>query len=367
MKPTLVFVGFALLSGAVLVVPATVGAALPREPVTSLKGLDPVALSQGREEPGLPDLAVTRGRYRYLFGSAQNLATFNSDPDRYQIQLGGGCGRMGPTSGLGSPDRFWVHYGRIYIFASDQCRDAFKAAPDLHIESDEPAPTGSSAELQRGRELVERMLVGFGGAAKVDAIASLELKRVRPYQADGASREQATFSRILLPGGFRIDEVWHNGAVHDFVFSGAGFRVASDGAWPMEELVRREFIKAFRRHPLVLLKARSEPGFQAVAAGRSKVGGRAVEWLAIGLDGATTTLGIDAATGRVLSVRFRSRAPSAIGTVTRNFSDFREVDGITLPFAVATAYNDAPAGEPRVYAEVRVNPNFAPALFAAPE
>jgi len=211
------------------------------------------------------------------------------------------------------------------------------------------------------------MLVGFGGAAKLDAITSLELKRVRTYQADGEDKEHATVTRVLFPDRFRLDDVWHSGSASDFVRGGAGYRIGSDGAWPMDEIVRREFIKSFRRNPLVLLKARNQPGFRAVSAGRGKVGDQDVEWLTIGLDGASSTLGIDATTGRVLSVRYRGRAPSAIGDVTRTFSDFRDVDGLVLPFAVSTTYNDSAAVAPRPFAAVTVNAKFDAKLFATPE
>jgi YHS domain-containing protein len=339
----------------------------PREPTTCLRGLDPVALTQGREVPGDNGVSLIRGRYRYLFGSIENRDLFERQPDRYAIQLGGGCGRMGPLSGVGSPDRFLVHGGRIYIFASDQCMNGFKSAPERHIESDDPPPTGSDAELARGQELVERALVGFGGAAKVDAVTSLELKRIRTYQADGEDKEQTTIERFAFPHSFRLDQVWHSGSATDLVQGDSGYRIDRDGSWPMDDIVRREFIKAFLRNPLALLKARGQPGFRAVAGGHGKVGDQPVEWLAIGLDGATSILGIEPATGRVLSIRFRGRAPAAIGDVTRTFSDFRPVDGVIVPFTVATAYNDNPAGPARSFAAVTVNPRFDERLFSSQE
>ncbi len=339
----------------------------PGEPTTCLKGLDPVALTQGQELPGDSGISVVRGRYRYLFANAENKATFEKQPDRYAIQLGGGCGRMGPLSGVGSPDRFLVHDGRIYIFASDQCMNGFKSAPAKHIESDDPPLAGSDADLERGKELVQRALLGFGGAAKVDAITSLEFKRVRIYQANGEDKEQATFTRIIFPDRFRLDDIWHSGSASDFVRGDAGFRIDIDGAWPMDEIVRREFVKAIHRNPIALLRARNQPGFRAAAAGRGKVGDQDVEWLVIHLNGANSTLGIDATSGRVLSIRYHGRAPSAIGEVTRTFSDFREVDGVKLPFAVATTYNDSPTGDPRPFAAVTVNPKFESHLFATPE
>lgn len=346
---------------------AAVAAERLGEPVTCLKGLDPVALTQGQELPGDNGISAVRGRYRYLFAKVENKATFEKQPNRYAIQLGGGCGRMGPLSGVGSPDRFLVHEGRIYIFASDQCLNGFKSAPEKHIETDDPPPKGSEADLQRGQELIQRALVGFGGAAKVDAITSLEFKRVRAYQADGENKEHATYSRVVFPDRYRLDDVWHSGSSADFVRGDVGYRIESDQAWPMDEIVRREFIKTFRRNPLVLLKARKESEFSAFAAGRGKVGDRDVEWLVIGLDGATNTLGIDATTGRVLSIRSRGRAPAAIGEVTRTFSDFRDVDGVILPFASTVTYNDSPAVTLRPFASVAVNPILDAKLFAAPE
>ncbi len=337
------------------------------EPVPCLKGLDPVALTQGQELPGDSGISTVRGRYRYLFASEENKATFEKHPNRYSIQLGGGCGRMGPLSGVGSPDRFLVHDGRIYIFASDQCRNGFKAAPEKHIEADDPPPTGSEANLARGQELVQRALVGFGGATKVDAITSLELKRVRTYQADGADKEQATYSRVIFPDQFRLEDIWHTGSSADFVRGDRGYRAEGDQAWPMDEIVRREFLKTFRRNPLVLLKARKESGFRAVAAGRGQVGDQEVEWLAIGLGGSTNTLGIDATTGRVHSVRYRGRAPSAIGDVQRTFSDFREVDGLIVPFGIAVSLNDSPTTQAVRFANVSVNPKLDDKLFAVPE
>ncbi|MCI0523828.1 MAG: hypothetical protein L0Y75_01065, partial [Acidobacteria bacterium] len=93
--------------------------------VTALKGFDPIELADNREVKGLENLSVARGKYRYLFASEANKKLFEKSPDRYQIQMGGGCGRMGSLSGVGNPDRYYVFDRRIYIFASEQCRNSF--------------------------------------------------------------------------------------------------------------------------------------------------------------------------------------------------------------------------------------------------
>src|ERR1043165_2445786 len=93
------------------------------ETLIPLEGLDPVMLSQGKEVQGDMKYKVTRGRFQYIFANAENKATFEKDPARYEIQLDGHCARMGaPTTG--NPDLYTVHNGRIYIFGSEECQTA---------------------------------------------------------------------------------------------------------------------------------------------------------------------------------------------------------------------------------------------------
>src|ERR1051326_4206064 len=116
--------------------------AASRETVIPLEGLDPVLLAQGKEVQGDMKFTLTRGQFQYIFASAENKATFEKDPTRYEIQLDGHCARMGsPTTG--NPDLYAVHNGRIYIFGSEECQTAFKAAPEKYLEVPPPPKTRS--------------------------------------------------------------------------------------------------------------------------------------------------------------------------------------------------------------------------------
>ena len=76
-----------------------------QETLIPLEGLDPVMLAQGKEVQGDMKYKVTRGRFQYLFANAENKATFEKDPSRYEIQLDGHCARMGAPTG-GNPDLY---------------------------------------------------------------------------------------------------------------------------------------------------------------------------------------------------------------------------------------------------------------------
>ena len=150
--------------------------------VIPLEGLDPVMLSQGKEVQGDMKFNVTRGQFEYLFANAENKATFEKDPARYEIQLNGHCARMGaPTTG--NPDLYAVHNGRIYIFGSEDCQKAFKAAPEKYLEVPAPPKTPPTAEMvKRGQELIAKAAAAIGGS-KLDQVASFQRKDLRGNDA----------------------------------------------------------------------------------------------------------------------------------------------------------------------------------------
>ena len=99
------------------------------------------------------------------------------------------------------------------------------------------------------------------------------------------------------------------------------------------------------------------------------MGETTVEQVAVGIDGISYTLGIDPATGRILSLSYRRRGPAGdFGQLTKVFSDFRAVDGLTLPFKITAAFNDQPWKEQSATIEsITINGKVDPALFEKPQ
>src|SRR4030095_15054501 len=144
------------------------------EAIIPLEGLDPVMLTHGKEVQGDMKYKVTRGRFQYIFASAENKATFEKDPTRYEIQLDGSCARMGPPT-TGNPDLYAVYNGRIYIFGSEECQTLFKAAPEKYLEVPAPPKSPPTAEMvKRGRELIAKAVESLGGESKLDHLVSFQ-------------------------------------------------------------------------------------------------------------------------------------------------------------------------------------------------
>jgi YHS domain-containing protein len=125
--------------------PSPAQTAGPRE---ALDGIDPVLLIQGREVAGKPEFKVVRGRFEYLFATAETKAIFETQPEKYEIQLGGMCARMGAAA-TGNPADYLGQ--RIYASNGD-----FGSAPFAAIDI-------KTGEMQwRDRRVSRSTLIGVG-------------------------------------------------------------------------------------------------------------------------------------------------------------------------------------------------------------
>jgi YHS domain-containing protein len=302
------------------------------ETVIPLEGLDPVMLAQGKEVQGDMKFKVTRGKFQYIFANAENKAAFEKDPSRYEIQLDGHCARMGAPTG-GNPDLFAVHNGRIYIFGSEECQTVFKAAPEKYLEVPPPAKAPPTAEMiKRGQELIAKAVESLGGA-KLDQLVSFQKTEQRANQVK-------TVLLIAFPDAMRRDTVRPTFTLVSVVTPSESFFQYNNSARPMTQADLTAFHKELNYEPLVLLRARTKSDFKASAAGSAKVGETAVERLEVELPGFTTVLGIDPATGRVLSQTYHGRGPGGvIGDIAINYSDFKSVDGVSLPFKIEATFD----------------------------
>ena len=342
---------FKLLIVIALMACATVGsrAQSPTSEIP-LEGLDPVMLVQGKEVQGDMKFNITRGRFEYLFANAENKATFEKDPARYEIQLDGACARMGaPTTG--NPDLYTVHNGRIYIFGTEECQKAFKAAPEKYLEV--PAtPSAPTAEmLKRGHELIAKAVEAMG--AKLDQLQSLQKTDVRGNQV----KNVLTFA---FPDTVRQEVVRQNFTLVSVVSPGDAFVVVNNGARTMPEANRAAFNRELNHDLLVLLRARSRSDFKASLAGEGNVD--------VELPGFMTTLGIDPASGRIISQTYKGRGPGGvIGQIVINYSDYRTVEGLSLPFKTTATFDGQPFPPLTATIEaITVNGQIDPSSFKKP-
>jgi YHS domain-containing protein len=330
--------------------------------VIPLEGLDPVMLTQGKEVQGDMKYKVTRAQFEYIFANAENKATFEKDPTRYEIQLDGSCARMGaPTTG--NPDLYLVHNGRIYIFGSEECQALFKAAPEKYLEVPPPPKSPPTTEMtKRGEELIAKAVEALGGGPKLDQLVSFQRKDQRADQIKNTLL-------LSFPDGVRQETVRPNFTLVSVVTPSESFFLVNNSAQPMSEAGRLSVRKELNHELIVLLRARTRPEFKAWSTGSDKVGETAVESVDVELSGFTATLSIDPATGRVLSQTYRGRALGGVfGEIVIKYSDFRSVEGLALPFKTTATLGGEPVPALSTTVEaVTINGPIDPASFKKPK
>lgn len=361
-----------------LLVCLNVRAQTPAQATEVLDGLDPILLAQGKEVQGELQIAVTRGQFKYLFATVENKALFEKDPTRYEIQLGGACARMGAPVG-GNPNLYSVHNGRVYIFGSEECKKLFDATPEKYLE-----PAGGTslklsttpASLEKGQALIAKAVAAMGGAAKLDGLASYREKNTTWQPRQQGEVEIKNDLLLVFPSQLR-----HEFIMPDFrdpsvqmkqtviitpteTFGIGGPR----GVFPVRQSQRDQEELDVKRKPLSLLRARQQAGFQAVALGTAKLGAANVEQVAVTGPSGEFVLGIESATGRILTLTQQRRGPAgSFGQLVQTFDDFRMVNGLSLPFKVTATFDGQPwRAMSAEVGEIVINGKVEPALFEKP-
>lgn len=341
------------------------------EVVIPLEGLDPVMLVQGKEVQGLEKLFVIRGPFQYLFATPENKALFEKDPKRYEIQMEGACARMGPSTGS-NPDLFTVYNERIYVFGSADCKKKFEAAPQNYLQPEEkssPEVAATPEGIKKGQLLIEKAVESMGGASKLDSLTSYQEKFTVTQKGPQGDFEIKATRTIVFPDKTRLERVMRFGTVIDVLSPIDSFTVFPGGSRTMSAPQRADQQKQSGRNQLAILRARKSSGFHAVATGSGKVGEVNVEQVAVDLDGIKMMLGIEPSSGRILSLSYHERGSGgAFGNIVKTFSDFRIVEGLTLPFKTATTFNGEPAPDlsPAVESLI-INGKVDPSIFVKPK
>jgi YHS domain-containing protein len=340
----------------ILALGCSIASAQTSDTVIPLEGLDPVMLTQGKEVQGDMKFKVTRGQFQYIFANAQTQATFEKDPARYEIQLKGHCARMGVPTGA-NPDLYYVHKGRIYIFGSEECQTLFKGAPDKYLEVP-PAPKAPPTEemIKRGQELTTKA-VGVLGGSKLDQLQTLQKTELRGNQAKN-------ILVVAFPDSLRQETVRPTFTLASVITPSESFTVFNNAARPLPDANRTAIFKELYHDPLFLLRARTQPDFKVSAAGSGSE-----EHLEIELPEFTTTLGIDPATGRVVNQTYRGRGPGGlVGEIVIKYSDFRTVEGLSLPFKTEATFDGQPFPALSATIEaITINGQIDPASFKKPQ
>jgi hypothetical protein len=210
-----------------------------------------------------------------------------------------------------------------------------------------PAGAGGSAAAApsadakaKGQALLAKAVEGIGGAAALDGLTSYLAEGEVTVKTPQGEFTLQTKETLVLPDRFRQDLTLPMGQMAIVLAGSDSFMISPQGEQAMPASMRQQAEDQLAHVPVLLLRQRTQPGFEAVAAGEGKSGDAATALLAITHKGRTSTLALDLQSGRVLSVAFKGAGPDGVpGDMVQTFADFRPVGGLTLPHKQSTMLN----------------------------
>jgi zinc protease len=278
-------------------------------------------------------------------------------PDKFAIVV------VGPEKGLDKPLSTFGTVTKLDMSIPEPA-----GAEPAKMSPAAAAAASSPEAAAKGKALIAKAVDAFGGGARLDAITSWQEKGTAVVKGQQGELEVKNVITVGFPDRIREELTLPMGTMVMVTTPAASFMQTPQGSGPMPESERASIRKELVHTPAFLLRNRAAADFKASATGAGKVGETAVELVRVDYAGETVTLGIDPASGRVLTVGYRGNGPGggAPGDVTQTFSDFRPVDGgLTVPFKMVGTFNGEQALSSTTES-VTLNGTLPDALFQPP-
>ena len=224
-----------------------------------------------------------------------------------------------------------------------------------------PAPTPTPAPPPTSDQILAKYIEGVGGQAAIDKMKTFVMKgtytgvngAALPYEVD-----------LAAPDKFYINVTAQQGTVERGFDGKAGWQRTSQGVIELGNPVLDDLKSTFVIFRNIKLK---EQFAQMRFGGRDKIGDRSV----LVINGRTTDnhrerLYFDAETGLLL--RRLSFLETPIGVIPNqiDFEDYRDVDGVKVPFTVKVSSVEPGLVSTRKYTEIKLNAPVDDAKFNKP-
>jgi zinc protease len=238
-----------------------------------------------------------------------------------------------------------------------------QGAPSAGSASKKAAPT-SPAAFMAANAMLDKATDAVGGLQKLRDLTSYQQTATMQMPQGQSVKVRLT---VVLPDKVHQELTSAVGTTAIVVTPDTSFLKGPQGTMPLPESQRAMVEREAWYDPLLVLVARGRPGFKAVHTGKGTVGETTVQLVEVTRNDDTVTLGIDGATGRILSMSYRGMDPSgAPAAIEQRFDDFRTVDGYTVPFKITSTIDGKP-GPAATIQTVAVNAKVDPGLFTKPE
>ena len=234
---------------------------------------------------------------------------------------------------------------------------------------EKPASGGGSTDEKKttnpeGKALAEKVVQALGGEAKLQSVKSVKSTLTITQMAGPMQGPIQAESTIVYPDQSRLNMQTPQGNFSIIVTPAAAFMSAEGmGTQDMPSSRKGEILAQIHRDIVYVAQHVSDPAFSFTAAGSGKSGDAAeVDVSGPGVD---LHWFVDSQSGKVIRQTYKVMGMSGPADGETTFSDWRQVEGLSLPFHRVNKQNGEDSSTTQ-YTNIQLNPAVDAKLFAKP-
>ncbi|HVP44113.1 MAG TPA: pitrilysin family protein [Terriglobales bacterium] len=224
------------------------------------------------------------------------------------------------------------------------------------------APTGSTPE---GRALAAKVVESLGGAAAVNAVKSYKQTATMTVPSPQGGTQIDYESLVAFPGQSRTTMQTPMGEITLVLGPGGAFLESGGNFEDMPPPQRENVVNSLKRDFINVAQHLDDPKYVFVVGGNEKIGEVEATVLDLDADGARARWYVDPKSGRVLRAIFERNVQTGPVRSITDYSDWRTVNGVTLPFKRKITEGGKEGGWSEIK-ELAINPAVDPKLFEKP-
>jgi hypothetical protein len=229
-----------------------------------------------------------------------------------------------------------------------------------------PAASGSNSSPAAARALFDKAVEALGGKANIAKVRDVRTHGQVTAKAPSGEMNMSIETTMVFPDRLAQQVDGPFGRFLMIATPSSAYVLTDDGARDLPNPIRDELLRQIQRTAYFLTQKADDPKLTLGLAGEEKVGEVTTRLLDVAYGEVAVRWFVDPATGRLLRSAHDSTSPTGKRVhVTSTFSDFKTVDGFTLPYHIEVSTEGDP-DQTVALEEVKINPGVDPKLFQKP-
>jgi zinc protease len=230
-------------------------------------------------------------------------------------------------------------------------------------KADKGDSTKPAASNPEGKALAAKVAAAMGGLPKLQSIKTIH---VNIAESDGGSPPNPVDVTLAFPDRMHVDVQTPQGALTIVATPEDAFMsMAGMGTRSMPPAQKNEMLAQLHHDLVYVAQHVDDPAFTFTAAGTEKIGDVDAAILDIGGAIPWVRWYVDPKTGYILREKYKAMGQSGPFDGESNLSDWRTVDGLTMPYKHQNKQNGQETSNAE-FKKIEINPAVDPKLFAKP-